>query len=591
MTEQIALLLAIIVVTLVLFSLERLPADVIALGVLLTLILTNLIPIDQAFAGFGNSAVMMIFGLFILTAALVRTGVVDMVGRAIYKFTGDNSRRLLGVIMAGAAALSAVMSNTATTAFFTPISIGLAHRLRISVSKLLMPLAFASILASSVTVISSSTNVVISGLLIQHDMEPFGMFELSLVGIPIVLVGLAYMLFIGQHLMPDRGGSETLAEEFSIRPYLTEILIAADSPLVGKTLAEAGLGHDLDLTVLQIVRSDQRHLAPQANLRIEEGDVLLVQGQRDNVLKIKNASGIAIKADIKLSDPDLETKDTKLAEAIIMRRSPLIGRTLEQVGFREQYGVQVLGINRRGKVILRKISQISLQAGDELLIQGRHSKIVRLDENDTLRIVGMVNYERPNRHRAPVAVAIFAGVLLIAALDIIPLPVAVLMGALVTFITGCITPDEAYRSVEWKALLVIGCMLTIGIAMEITGTAAFLATQIIGMVGEAGPIWLLTAFFTLTLLLTQPMSNQAAAVVVIPIALQTALQLDLNPRTFAVMIAVAASCSYLTPLEPSCLIVYGPGRYRFVDFLKVGALLTLITYAIAIVLVPLFWPL
>jgi di/tricarboxylate transporter len=591
MTGPIALLLVIIGVALVLFSIERVPADIIALGLVLTLILTGLLPADEAFAGFGNQAVIMILGLFILTAALVRTGLVDIVGRAILARTGGDSRRLLGVIMVAAATLSAFLSNTATTAFFVPVTIGLARKSRVSVSKLLMPLAFASLLASSVTVVSSSTNILVSGLMSGYGLRPIGMFELSLVGIPIVVVGLAYMFWLGYRLVPDRDDPDESAEEYGIRRYLSEVVVLPHSPLAGKTLAESGLGRDLDLTVMRVVRDKQRHLAPHAGLRLEEQDVLLVNSPRDAILRVKDTVGIDIKADVELSVPDLQTADVRLVEAILLRQSPLVGRTLKQVGFRERYGPQVLGINRRGQIMLRKISQIPLRMGDQLLIQGDRRSIAVLDENNTFSVIGTVEYKRPNLKRARVAVAIFAGALAAAALNLLSLPVAVLLGAFVAFLTRCVTPEEAYREVEWKALIVIGCMLALGTAMERTGTAAFLAAEIVQLVGEAHPAWLLSAFFALTLLLTQPMSNQAAAVVVVPVALQASFQLGLNPRTFAMMIAVAASCSYLTPLEPACLMVYGPGRYRFVDFLRVGSLLTLVIYLLAIVLVPWAWPL
>lgn len=591
MTAQIALLLIIIGVALVLLSLERLPADVIALGVLLVLILTGLLPAGEAFASFGNDAVIMIFGLFILTAALVRTGVVDIVGRAILHRTGGNPRRLLAVIMTASATLSAFISNTATAALFLPITIGLARKAKVAVSRLLLPLAFSSILASSVTLVSSSTNIIISGLMTHYGMQPLGMFELTPVGLPIAVVGLLYMFLLGHRLIPNRESSERLEDEFCIRPYLAEILVLPRSPLVGKTLAESGMGRDLDLTVLRVVRARQEYLAPQADLELAEGDVLLVQGQRDEVLKIKDTVGIDIKADVELSDPGLQSKDMRLVEVILLRQSRLTGRTLKQVGFRERYGLQVLGINRHGRTILRKISQIPLRMGDQLLVQGRWTNIAVLDENNTFRIVGTVDYKRPHRRRAPIAIAIFAGVLILTAANVLSLPVAVLLGTLVAFVTRCITPGEAYREVEWRALVVIGCMLALGSAMEQTGTAQFLAMQMVRLVGHAHPLWLLTAFFALALLLTQPMSNQAAAVVVVPVAIQVALQLHLNPRTFVIMIAVAASCSYLTPLEPSCLIVYGPGRYRFLDFVKAGSFLTVIIYALAIVLVPWIWPL
>lgn len=591
MTYQIALLLSVIVISLTLFSLEWAPADIVALGILLTLILTGLLPSNIAFSSFGSDAVIMIFGLFVLTSALVHTGVVDMVGSVILARTGDSESELIAMVMAISATLSALMSNTATTAFLLPVTISMARKTEIDQSKLLMPLAFSAILASSVTVVSTSTNIVISGLISRYDMRPIGMFEMTLVGIPIVLVGLAYMFFIGRRLIPEREDSEELFKEFGIERYLTETLVLPDSPLIGKTLGESALGRDLDLTVLRVVRDKQLYLAPSADLTLEEGDLLLVKGPRDEIPKIKDVTGVDIEAEVKLSLSDLETKDIVLIEAIVLPNSPLVGQTLEQVRFRQRYRAQVLGVNRRGRRIARKISQIPFRAGDQLLIQGDHRNIARLDEDNTFRVIGTVEYEPPDLGRAPFAIATFAGVFIAVALDIVALPVAVLAGVLAALLTDCITPDEAYRGVEWKALIVIGSMLALGSAMEQTGTAAFLAAGIVDLIGRTQPIWLLTGFFGLSLLLTQPMSNQAAAVVVVPVAIQTASQMGLNPRTFAIMIAVGASCSYLTPLEPACLIVYGQGRYRFSDFLKVGALLTVLVYLLAIALVPMLWPL
>jgi di/tricarboxylate transporter len=586
-----AILLGIISTGLVLFSVERLPSDVVGLGILLALILTGLLPPEQAFASFGSDTVVMIFGLLVLTTTLVRTGVVDAIGRRIMRFTGKSDRRLLAVLLLVPAALSSLMSNTATTALFVPITLGLARRRRISPSKLLMPLAFGAILSSSVTLVSSSTNIVISGLMTPYGMPPLGMFELTLVGLPIAVAGLAYMFLLASRWIPDRGVVEEPSREFAIRPYVAEILIMPDSPLAGQTLAESGFGPEMDLTVLRVYRAPGRYLAPRADLQLEDGDELLVKGENEEILKIKDRVGIDIKADVKLSDPRLQAQDSRLVEVILLPRSPLIGRTLKGLNFRQRYGPQVLGINRRGQSIYRKLSQVRLRTGDQLLIQGHRANIARLDQENVFHVLGMVEYRRPDVQRAPTAIAIFAGVLVMAALDIFPLPVAVLLGTLAAFATRCITPALAYREIEWKAIIVIGSMLAVGSAMEYTGTARSIATYIAGIAGQAHPLWLLGAFFALTLLLTQPMSNQAAAVVVVPVAIETALQLGLNPRTFAVMIAVAASCSFLTPLEPACLMVYGPGRYRFVDFVRVGALLTLLIFGLALVLVPLLWPL
>jgi di/tricarboxylate transporter len=590
-TPQIGLLLLIIAAALVLFSLERISADVIALGALVTLALTGLVPANQAFAGFGSDVVMMILGLLILTAALLRTGVVEMSGRALLRLTGKDPHRVLVVITIAVALLSAFISNTAATAFFLPIAVGIAARAGVSLSKLLMPLAFSSIVTSSVTLVSTSTNIVISGLMTRYQMAPMGMFELSPVGVPIAVIGLAYMLFFGRRLIPDRGNPKDLVEEFGLTQYLSEVLILPDSKLIGKTLAESGLGRDLDLTVLRIVRSENPIAPPPPDIKLAEGDELLVEGRREAILKIKDTSGIDIKADAKLSDPGIEDEDLRLVEVILLPGSRLIGRTLKSYRFRERYGLQVLAINRHQETILDKMSEVRLRMGDVLLVQGRRSDIAARADDNVFRVLGPVEEKRLNIQRARIAVAIFAGALAAGAFNFLDLHVAVLLGAVLAFLTGCITPEEAYREVEWKALILIGSMLGVGTAMDHTGAAKFLASQIVTLVGQADPVWMLTGFFVFTVLLTQPMSNQAAAVVVLPVAIQTAMQLSLNPRTFAMMIAVAASCSYLTPLEPSCLMVYGPGRYRFVDFLRVGSLLTVLIYIVAILLVPLVWPL
>lgn len=591
MTPEITVVLAVIAVALILFSFERVPTDVVALGVMLALILSGVLTPDEAFAGFGSETVLMIFGLLILTATLERTGVVDIAGRAIMRYTGNTINQTLLVIMIASATLGAFMSNTASTAFFIPIVIGIVNRKQLSPSKFLMPLAFSSILSSSVTLISTSTNIVVSGLLTQHGMAPMGMFELAPVGIPIAVAGIAYMMTLGQRLIPDRAQADPDYLDTSLRPYLTEVLILPGSPLIGKTLEEASLGNQMGLNVVRVVRDKTAHFIPQPNFVLEKNDVLLVEGAREDVLKIKDTAGIDIKADVKLSDPQLQTGDIALSEVLIMPGSPLTGRTLKGMGFRERYGLQVLGINRHDAKIRTKISVVPLKVGDVLLVQGRSANIARLEREKTSRILAPVDSKRPNVQRAPQAIAIFMTSLLLATLSIVPLPVAVLLGTVAAFMTRCITPEEAYREIEWKALILIGSMLAIGTAMQKTGTAEYLAAQIIGITGGAGPYLLLTGFFILVVILTQPMSNQAAAVVVLPIALQTALQVDLNPRTFAMMIAVAASCSYLTPLEPSCLMVYGPGRYKFMDFVKTGSVLTLVIFALAIVLVPLVWPL
>jgi di/tricarboxylate transporter len=590
MTLAIGILLVILLIAVVLFSIEWIPADVVALGVLLAVVITGLIPPNRAFQGFGSDTVMMILGLLILSAALEKTGVVDVVGNWLLKYSGKSPKTLFVAVVITASVLSAFISNTAATAFFLPMVIGISARTKASPSRLLMPLAFASILSSSVTLVSTSTNLVVSGLMTQHHLEPLGMFELSTVGIPIAVAGVTYLLTLGKRLIPTRATPGEEADRFGIRQYLSEVLIRPGSPLIGKRLAESNLGQDLDLTVLAVMRNDD-YIGSRPSLKLAEGDILLVEGERENILKVKDLAGIDIRPEIEYSMPDPQSEEFRLVEAILMPGSPLIGRTLKSHQFRERHGLQVLAINRHSSVIRSKLSELRLRLGDVLLVQGHRAGIAALEEEKVSLVLGVVQERRQHRSRAPIAVAAFAGALALATAKILTFPIAVLLGALVVFVTKCITPQEAYREIEWKVIILIGCMLALGVAMQDTGTAAYLAGKIALVTSTLNPTLVLGGFFVLTVVLTQPMSNQAAAAVLVPVAIQTALKLDLNPRSFAVMIAVAASCSYLTPLEPSCLMVYGPGRYKFIDFFRVGGLLTLIILVLAVLIVPIGWPL
>lgn len=591
MTLPILLLLLILIGALLLFTFEWVPPDVTALGVLVTLIVLGLVPPEQAFAGFGSDTVMLLLGLLIMTAALMRTGVVEVVSRYLLQLTSKHPNRLLPATMTAVGVLSAFINNTAAAAFFLPVILGLSQRAKLSASRLLMPMAFGAILASSVTLISTSTNVVVSGLMTQFGLPPIDVFELTPVGVPVLIAGVIYMTWIGQRLIPERLPPETLTETFDLRPYLAELRILPGSPLDGSTLAQSGLGRNFDLTVLAILRDGRRQLDPPGDALLQAGDALLVEGSSDSILKIKDVAGIDIQADAKFSDADLQGDGLRLAEVILLPRSPFIGRTPKGLKMRERYQVQILAINRRTGVIRSKIADTRLQMGDVLLVQGNSRQIAGLQAENVFDVLGTVEAQRFNSQRAWLVVGIFLAALLMGSLKLLPLPVAMLAGAALMFATRCITPEDAYRQVEWKVLILIGSMLALGAAMQSTGAAVFLAEQLTALVGTWDPVWLLSGFFILTVLLTQPMSNQAAAAVVVPVALQTALHLGLNPRTFAMMIAIAASTSYLTPLEPACLMVYGPGRYRFMDFVRVGGLLTLIVYALAITLTPLLWPL
>lgn len=592
-TPPIMVLLVVVAVALVLFWFEWVPADVTALGVLLALVVLDLVPPEEAFAGFGSDTVILLLGLLVMTAALVRTGVLDLLSRRLLGYTGDRPWLLLPAVMLAVAALSTVINNTAAAALFLPVVLSISSRTGRSASRLLMPMAFAAILSSSTTLIATSTNLVVSGLMTQAGLEPIGMFELTPVGLPIVVVGVLYMLVVGRRMIPERPTEEPLADRFGLRSFLAELHVTDRSPLAGSTLRASNLGRDHDLTVIDVLRADGTRVRPTAETVLEVGDRLLAEGASEAVLGIKGLEGLDLQADATFAD--LRQREGEagpgLAEVVLLPGSPFVGRRPRGLLMRGRYQIQVLAISRRAGVVRSRIADTRMRLGDVLLVQGDAAHIAALQTDNAFDVLGLVEPPRVEPGKAVLVVGIFLFALTLGTLEVLPLAAAMLLGAVLVFVTGLITPDDAYRTVEWRILVLIASMLSLGTAMEHTGTATYLADQLVTLVGDLDPLWALTGFFVLTVALTQPMSNQAAAAVVVPLALQTALGLGLDPRPFAIMVAVAGSTSYLTPLEPACLMVYGPGRYRFADFIRVGGGLTLLVYGVAILLVPMIWPL
>lgn len=590
MTAEIAICLAVLAVAIAFFAWDRVSADVVAVGVMLALVLTGLLTPAEAFAGFGSATVMMILGLLIMTAGLLRTGVVEKAGHFIVDLAGPNPAAFLPLMMVAVAGLSAFMSNTAAAAFFIPLVIGYAAKSKTSASRFLLPLAFAAILTSSVTLISTSTNIVVSEIMVRQGQAPMGMFELTPIGLPIAIIGVLYVWQIGTRLIPERE-ADTKSEDLGQRTYQADVVVTPGSPVIGSAIGGTRVAKFSGLSVVRFLRNGQP-LMPGAvvpNAPLEAGDQLLIEGRRADLLKIKDMEGIEFKADAYLAASDDEPAKLEIVEGVLLPNSPLIGETLSSIAFKDRYGLNALAIHRAGRRPLN-LSRTRLQLGDVLLLQGKPENVKALEQGNLFNIFGGVDSSRLDLKRAPLASAIFALSILAVTFNLASLPIAVLTGAFVMMLTRCISPDEAYREVEWKAIVLIGALLSLGAAMEASGTGKYLAGLIIDVIGKEHPYALLSAFFLLTIILTQPMSNQAAALVVLPVAMQTAIQLGLNPRTFAMMVGVAASCSYLTPLEPACLMVYGPGKYRFVDFVIVGLPLTVAIYLMAIIGIPMLWP-
>lgn len=593
--EPMIVTLLLLVLAIVLFATERLPVDIVGLLLVVALVATGVLSIQEGVAGFGNDIIITIAGLFILVGGLIKTGVIDMIGRRLHKIAGDSEFVLTALVMATAALAASVLKNTTTTAMLLPVVIGIAAKAKIPPSKLLMPLAFGAILGGSCTLIGTSTNLAVSGAMKQYGIEPLSMFELTPVGIMTVAAGLFYMLLLGRKMLPSRGGEDSLTEQYHIREYISELMVLPDSKLVGKTLGEANIYSELELTVLGIVRDGERINAPGRSERIRRRDSLIVEGTIADILRVKDAAGLEIKPDFMLNDRTLEGGDVELFELMVLGDNRLVGQTLKAVRFRQNYDMTVLAINRHGETFFNKLSSVVLKFGDVLLVQGSPEKVKRLAAEGEMLLLEDVSAGGMRMEKRRWAVAAFFLFLtlslskVVIGLDI-PLAICVLAGVMLLLATRTVRHGEMYSLIDFRLLVLIACMMSFGVAMEKSGADIFLAGKVENYFGQFGGTAVLAGFFALTVALTQPMSNQAAALVVLPVAVKTALALGLNPRTFVIAITFAASFSFITPLEPACVLVYTPGRYRFTDFVKVGAILTVIVFAISLYMVPIFWP-
>lgn len=588
MTFQIALVLLLLVVAVLCFSFEWIAAEIVALGLMLAFVIGGVLTPERAFAGFASDTVIMVLGLLLMTAVLARTGLMDVVSRLLLRATAQSAPRFLWLMMGAVGFISIFVSNTATTAFFIPIVLAVARRMKTPGALLLLPLAFASILSSSVSLIATSTNLVVSGLMTNLGMPAMGMFELAPVGLPILVFGIVYLGVIGQRLIPRRE-FPSMEEQLKAGVYLAELLLTKGSAMAGKTLIESRLGEDYNLNVVRIVRENAQNLRARGDVVLREGDVLLVEGPHDALLPIKDLPGVELKADAKLATFSDTNAEVRVVEALLLPKSTLVGRSLKEARFRDRFGVIALGLQHRGKTI-RKLSEVKLSVGDVLLLQGPPGELAALQEMGAFRLIGEAETRSMPPAQAWWIAACFVIALLAGIFKIAPLPVAVMGGAFAMLASGLVSPETIYREVEWKAVILIACMLSVGAAMQASGADRLIGEWLGHVAGGLSPRWLMAGIFLLTVALSQPMSNQAAAALVLPIAVATAIQLGLNPRTFAMTVAVAASCSFLTPLEPSCLMVYGPGGYRFRDFFIVGLPLSLGILALALLLIPICWP-
>jgi di/tricarboxylate transporter len=574
----------------ILFATEKLRVDVIALLVLLTLIISGLMTPQQAFSGFANPAVITVWAVFIVSGGLFKTGLADVLGERILRLAGNSEPRLIFVIMLIAGTMSAFMNNIGATAILLPAVVGAARKAKVPLSRLLIPLSFSSLMGGNMTLIGTPPNLLASALLVESGRPAFNFFDFTPIGVIVFGTGILYMVFIGRHLIPVRtSGGEKQTNR--IKEYISEARILPGSKLDGQMLSQTRLGADYDLTVVAVLREEGRRL-PGPDLILRENDLLLVEGGIDNILSASDRLGISIEAEIKPELAVLENDRENILEATIAPRSSIVGRSLRDIYFRDRYGISALAIWRQGEVITQRLRDEKLRFGDTLLLQGPRSRLEALQEGNDFLVLEPVKATRRKRNRIPLAVGILALVLALVTVGGFHVSTAMVIGGVLMVLTGILNMDEAYQSIEWRSIFLIAGMIPLGLAMESTGTALFLADQIVSVMQPYGPLALLAGVYILASLLTEPISNAAATVLIVPIAIDIATTMGANAQPFVLAAVIGASTSFLTPVgHQANVLIFGPGGYRFADFARVGALLNILLLIVTIIFLPMLWPL
>ena len=591
MTWEIAFVLGLTIVAVVLFVTEKFSTDVVAVLVMVVLLVSGILTPAEGFNGFANPATVTVGAMFVISAGLFRAGAVNFLGRGLRRLARRSSTLMVLVMMLGVGSLSSFLNNTATVAIMIPVIMVVAQRVNTSPSKLLMPLAFASLLGGMCTVLGTSTNILASSMAETAGLEPLSMFEFSRLGIIFFAVGVIYMMTIGRKMIPEHRTSGDLTRSFGLGDYLTELQLSDKSQLVGESLESAPLLEEFDIEVLQIIRGKDL-LRPTPKTVLREHDLLRVKGDVSTINELKERSEASLGMQIKWQDSDLESKDTKLVEAVVGPSSPLAGRSLVESNPRKNYGVSVLAIRHHGALKHGELQNIKLMSGDTLLIEVPNSRIPYLIQQRVFLVASKAGIPQFDLPKAAKGVAIVVSVITSAALGWLSIASAAAAGALLIVLSKCISMEEAYAAIEWNVLFLLAGMLALSIAMEKTGTSAMLAGGIVDVFGPMGPRALVAAFFGATMLLTSVMSNQATVALLIPVAITTAYSIDANPRTFIFAVMFAASSSFMTPVGyQTNTMIYGPGQYTFNDFLRVGTPLSLIFWVLGTLLIPWFWPL
>ena len=596
MTVDIAIVLIILIFGFILFVTEMFSIDVTAVLILTLLLLFGYLDPSEAISGLSNPAVVTIALLFILSHALQKTGILEYLINRINRLT--NISRNLGnaVYFLSIGLASALVNNTAIVAIFIPVTIRMADKFKISPSKLLIPLSYAAILGGTLTLVGTSTNLLVSSIYSSNgDVIPLGMFEFTKYGSILMIIGLLYLMFIAPKILPSRTTTSSLTKSYRLGGYLTEMKILDDSPLVGKTCLDRGVNYNYDVMVLSIFRR-KKELISQ-NIRkteLKAGDVLFVRGTLENFLRMKEVEKISLLTDEKLTQKELEKENNILVECLLTNESDLIGESLMKANFRRRYGAFILAIRREGTIFRRKIAHIILNAFDTLLIYAPENKINSLSKNAGFIVLGEMQAELRKQKFWWMSIVVIISSVSLAAMGIAPILACAMIGVVILLVLGILSPQESYQSIHWKVIVLVAALIPVGGVMQTSGTAEWLGSIITSAVRFTPDEWqprvLLALIYLFSIILTELSSNAATAIIMTPVALAVTQQMGVEPRAFIFAVAFAASASFITPVGyQTNLMVYGPGGYKFTDYLKVGFPLAIVFWIMAIIILPMIW--
>ncbi len=590
------MILFLLAIALVLFALEVLRPDIIGMCVMIILILTGTVNISEGFSGFSNPAVITVIAMFILTAGLERTGVGDVLGNVMLKAGGNNPALLTITVMATVGILSSFMNNIgATVVMLTPIY-AICKKINYSPSKLLIPLSFGSLMGGLTTLIGTPPNLLVSMALEDAGFESFKMFDFLPTGLAVMSTGILYMTFIGRHLIPNRKSTTDYTQTYNLEDYMTEVIIPPGSSIANVELQYAKTLQNINLIIISIHRKENGAevvITPNKNTVLKTGDRLLVEGNLEKLFKVIETKDLIIHIKTKINDDQLTGKGMRLAEVVPSPQSSILGQTIRQANIKNKYGVLALALKKREKQLNYKYVDLPLEVGDVMLVQGTPARLNDIASNSDFLVINHLEPKIRETSKAPFALASMAFAIIMAATGIMHISVAGMIGVILMVLTGSVRVDDIYKNVEWRVIFLIATMMPLGLAMddEHTGAATWIANHIVNIAGPYGPYVVMACLLLVVTLITEVMSNAAAAVLIAPIGISIAVAMNIQPHAFLMAIAIGASTTFLTPIgHQANVLVYGIGGYKFSDFARTGFLLNVFICLVAFYLIPIVWP-